>query len=120
MRTLLRLEIPGLPPTVNHIYRTGKNFRYKVKEVRDWQEKITLLMRHAKTNKEIYTFPVALKIICCSNDKRRWDIDNRIKALQDCLAPAGIIRDDSQVWKIQIERKLTEETSTKIILTELK
>lgn len=117
---LLRLEIPGLPPTVNHTYRTGKNFHYKIKEVREWQEKITLLMRHAKRNKEVYKLPVALKIICSSNNRRRWDIDNRIKALQDCLAPAGIIKDDSQVWRIEIERRVTEETTTEIMLTELK
>ena len=118
-RTLLHLEIPGLPPTVNHTYRTGKNFRYKVKEVRDWQEKITLLMRNAKTSKEIYGLPVSLSIIIQSGTKRRWDLDNRIKALQDCLAMAEIIKDDSQVWEIFVRRTLNEPESTWVHLTTL-
>ena len=35
MRKLLHAIIPGLPPTVNHLYRTsGNNKRYKTREVR--------------------------------------------------------------------------------------
>ena len=42
---LLELEIEGLPPTVNHLYRTGRSgFRYKTESGRKYQEQVSLLL----------------------------------------------------------------------------
>ena len=49
------------------------------------------------------------------NNKRRWDIDNRLKALFDCLEDARVIKDDAQVSGIQADKTLTGDTSSTYI-----
>ena len=46
--------------------------------------------------------------------KRRWDIDNRLKALLDCLELGGAIKDDSQIWGLAAHRVSGEEDVTQI------
>ena len=116
-KTLLQLEIPGLPPTVNQIYRTGqgRSFRYKTKKTNDWQQHVALLMTAARKVKE-YSGLVILHITLETTDRKRWDLDNRVKALQDCLQMAGVIKDDSQIWELHVKRKLGEKTTTRVLL----
>jgi Holliday junction resolvase RusA-like endonuclease len=38
---------------------------------------------------------------------RSWDIDNRLKILQDCLALSGIIKDDRQIMRTTTEKLWT-------------
>lgn len=40
----------------------------------------------------------------CAPDHRRYDIDNRLKALLDALVDAHVMKDDSMVDKIILER----------------
>ncbi len=116
MRTLLELELPGLPPTVNHLYRSMKSGRrYKTAEGRDYQEQVSLLMRRAAQGELPNTHSLELEILFTVKDKRRWDIDNRVKALQDCLTMSGIIHDDSQIDALHVRRKRTSTPSSTYI-----
>ena len=46
MGVLLELELDGLPPTVNSMYRSMRGGqRYKVAECRDYQYRVSGLMR---------------------------------------------------------------------------
>ena len=101
---LCRASIPELPPSVNHIWVQGKGRTYKPKAVLVWQETARLLLAHGKTISEPYTGKVALFITLYVKNNRRMDIDNRIKCLQDCLEPAGLLKDDSQVWLLEVGR----------------
>lgn len=113
MRTLARVELLGLPPTVNHLYRTSRSgVRYKTAQGREWQNVTAAVMAAAKTNRKPYGGDVALEIVFRCTDRRRWDIDNRVKALQDCLAMAGIIEDDRQIQRLRVERMLWASTAT--------
>ena len=121
MRTLARVELLGLPPTVNHLYRTSRNgIRYKTPQGKEWQNVTASIMATAKTNRKPYSGDVALEVLFRTADRRRWDMDNRIKALQDCLAMAGVIEDDRQIQRLLVERQAAAQTATIVVVLELK
>ena len=62
---------------------------------------------------------MALEVLFQTADRRCWDMDNRIKALQDCLAMAGVIEDDRQIQRLLVERQSTAQTATTIVVLEL-
>jgi crossover junction endodeoxyribonuclease RusA len=45
-----------------------------------------------------------MKVVLYPRDRRKQDIDNRIKALWDALGDAGIFDDDEQIDILHIER----------------
>ncbi|MBR1438984.1 MAG: RusA family crossover junction endodeoxyribonuclease [Synergistaceae bacterium] len=121
MSILLSLEFEGLPPSVNAMYRTGKGSkRYKKPEVSEWQDEVASLMRSAWANPRPYTGEIEVHILFMVSNKRRWDVDNRLKALLDCLAHGGVIVDDTQISGILALRRQGETSRTKIEVREYK
>lgn len=110
MTYLLSITLDGLPPTINHLYRTGGRHRYKTPEGAAYQEATAAEMRAqreempARHCRGPYLGPVALHIVMTARSRRRWDLDNRVKAVQDCLQMAGIIKDDSQITELIVRR----------------
>lgn len=118
MSVLISLELDGLPPTVNHMYRTSGRYRYKTADTRIYQEHVTARLRELWKNQAQYTQPVELFVQFHTNNRKRWDIDNRVKALQDCLSMAGVIRDDTQIDELHVKRVYGSKMATEIILKE--
>lgn len=124
MSYLLSITLDGLPPTVNHLYRTGGRHRYKTAEGAAYQEATAAEMRAqreevpARHCRGPYLGPVALHIVMTSRTRRRWDLDNRVKAVQDCLQMAGIIKDDSQITELVVRRDpmpMLDRTTIKVM-----
>ena len=121
MNTLLELELKGLPPTVNHLYRTSRyGHRYKTAGGKYYQDYASLRLEQEWHGREKYSGDIELRINFTVKTRRRWDIDNRVKALQDCLILGGIIQDDSQVQILHVERHKgkAEQTYIKILACE--
>lgn len=114
MSVLIALEINGLPPTVNHLYLSKGRRRFKTKAGRMYQEHVTCLIRKQWKGRPPCKTPIEFRIILTAKDKRRWDIDNRVKALQDCLSMGGVIKDDTQVNILYVERKYGQKDKTYI------
>ncbi len=95
MSRLLALEIGDLPPSVNMMYRNGKYSRYKRSEVEEWQSYVSGQMREQWGKDHPYPGEVEVRVQFITGTKRKWDIDNRLKALLDCLQMAGVIKDDT-------------------------
>lgn len=107
---LLEVTLKGLPPTVNQMYRNaGTAHRYKTKKTREYQKYAVKAMKAAHLVSYTFLGRTILDVKFHASDKRKWDMDNRFKALQDCLQMAGIIQDDSQIYKITAERVDTSE-----------
>ena len=120
MKEIIKVNLLGLPPTVNHLYRTSRNgIRYKTPQGKEWQNTTAAIIAMAKTNRKPYSGDVALEVLFRTADRRRWDMDNRIKALQDCLAMAGVIEDDRQIQRLLVERQAADQTATVVIVKEL-
>ena len=119
MSTLFRLELAGLPPSVNQMYRTGRQGqRYKRPEVEEWQDEVAKQLREAWGDKRPFVGEVLLKIEFSVKTNRRWDVDNRLKALIDCLELGGVIHDDAQVAGINAKRVNRDEIRTIIEMSE--
>ena len=59
---------------------------------------------------------MTLSILFETSNRRRWDIDNRVKALQDCLSAAGVIHEDTQIEELHMKRIHGSKMATMIIL----
>ena len=121
MKEIIKVNLLGLPPTVNHLYRTSRNgVRYKTPQGKEWQNVTASIMAAAKKNPKPYGGDVALEIVFRTADRRRWDMDNRIKALQDCLAMAGVIEDDRQIQRLHVEQQAGSQTATIVTVLEFR
>ena len=118
MGEILDIELLGLPPTVNHMYRSGKGIRYKTLEVRQYQQYVVGKLREVWEGRETLMGRIEMHVVFTTNDRRRWDIDNRVKALQDCLSMAGVIRDDSQLDDLRVQRIYGKDKGTRITVRE--
>ena len=113
---ILRIELDGLPPTVNHMYLSVRGRKFRTKDCAAYQDYVLNKMTPLRASEWSYSGRMALTLIFTAADKRRWDIDNRIKSIQDCLARSGIIKDDSQIDELLVKRKYGKIAKTALIL----
>lgn len=114
MRVSFHLD--GLSPTINHYYmRTGRAI-FKNAKARAWQEAAEILLKTVWGKQPAYAGAVKLRIIFEAKTRRKWDMDNRIKPLQDCLEHAGVIVNDNQVEILHAERQHGRKDMTHVFL----
>lgn len=73
------------------------------KQGREYKQKVAEYIAQSNTPK-LGAARLALEIVLWPKDKRKYDIDNRIKALLDSLQDAGVFDDDEQIDHINIYR----------------
>lgn len=118
MKFIAEFRIWSLPPTVNNLYGRLRRSVYKKPSVRKWQDETIEYIRSEWKHQPALTTEVELRIIFTTKDRRKWDIDNRIKPLQDCLERAGVIKNDRQIESLHVRREYGEQESTKIQILE--
>ena len=111
---LLEVTLKGLPPSVNQMYRNaGTRIRYKTEKTRDYQRYAIKAIQGARLVPYTFEGRTILNVKFFVADKRKWDMDNRLKALQDCLQMARIIKDDSQIDDIHVQREWLPSGNTR-------
>ena len=111
------VTLEGLPPSVNALYRSKLNGqRYKREGAREWQTAAAIVLRAAWRPRPRIEGPARVSIVLRTKDRRRWDVDNRAKAVLDAIQDAGILRDDAQVHRLETRRDMGERDMTELIV----
>ena len=99
---MLILDLP-LPPSVNHYWGQHGHRRFVSKAGVDFKEKVAEYVIDYRVPK-LGTARLAMTVVLFPKDRRKQDIDNRIKALWDALADSGVFDNDEQIDTLFIER----------------
>lgn len=96
----MEFELPW-PPSVNHYWCHTKTNTYIGKKGKEYRRAVcTLLMGGPPP----ILGRVGVSIVAFMPDRRRRDLDNLLKAIQDSLGHAGVYKDDSQIDDLHIVR----------------
>jgi crossover junction endodeoxyribonuclease RusA len=102
------LENLPLAPSVNHVWKhrvIGRRAMvYMSKEGVEFRSKIAQIVREKQLHNLKLESRLQVKIELLMRDKRRVDIDNRVKSCLDALTHAGIWLDDSQIDILTVVR----------------
>ena len=98
---MLRLTLP-FPPTVNHFFGYAGKRKYLKKEVHEFRRIVTERAIEAQAK---ISGRIAIFVALYAPTKRKYDLDNRIKALLDALEHAGVFLNDEQIDFIWVVRR---------------
>lgn len=96
----MRISLP-YPPSINNYYR---NFNGRIiisKAGREYRQLVESLMRDFGQPME---GKLAVRIEMHPPDNKRRDVDNVLKSLLDALQHGGAYKDDSQIYRLSIEK----------------
>ena len=88
------------PPSVNRYYR---HVGPRVLISREGRRYRTMVVSRLAGLFRKFTGKVLLALDCYPPDRRRRDLDNLLKSLQDALVNAGVLEDDSLVRRLEME-----------------
>lgn len=99
---MLTLELP-YPPSVNHMYINARGRRFPNKKAIDYKIKVQDIVIE-ECAKKFGSSPISLQIWVYPPDRRKRDISNIIKIVEDSLQDAGVYDDDFQINLLVIQR----------------
>jgi crossover junction endodeoxyribonuclease RusA len=99
---MIVLNLP-LPPSVNS-YRTIFQNRMGISKAgKEFKAQVSDYVVEYRVPK-LGSARLEMQVILYPRDKRKQDIDNRIKALWDALGDAGVFDDDEQIDILMVSR----------------
>jgi|TARA_R110002050_G_scaffold205306_5_gene341057 crossover junction endodeoxyribonuclease RusA len=102
MKPTVRLELP-YPPSVNSYWRANGHRRFISKEGVAFTKEVDLIVKQSRA-KSFGENRIAISVMIHPRSKRKFDLDNTLKAILDALMKAGMYNDDSQIDFIEIAR----------------
>lgn len=111
---MIKLTLP-FPPTVNHMWGFAGKRKYLKKEAHEFRRIVQEACIEAKAKID---GRIAIFIALYPPNNRKFDLDNRIKALQDALEHAGVYLDDEQIDTIIcVRRNVIKGGMCKVVLS---
>tara|TARA_R110000803_G_scaffold105482_4_gene173683 strand:- start:2479 stop:2862 length:384 start_codon:yes stop_codon:yes gene_type:complete len=102
MKPTVRLELP-YPPSVNSYWQANGHRRFISKEGVAFTKEVDLIVKQSRA-KSFGENRIAISVMIHPRSKRKFDLDNTLKAILDALMKAGMYNDDSQIDFIEIAR----------------
>ena len=102
---MLVLSLP-FPPSMNTYWRTFRGMTVLSKQGREFKAAVADYVVEYRVPKLVDS-KLRVSMVLFPRDKRKIDIDNRIKAVLDALQDAGVFNDDFQVDELSIVRGKT-------------
>lgn len=99
---MLVLNLP-LPPSVNHYWGTHGYRRFVSKAGKEFKLAVQDYVIENAVPK-LGEKRLEMQVTLYPKDRRKQDIDNRIKALWDALAEAGVFDNDEQIDILIVQR----------------
>ncbi len=102
----MNITVPWPPFSTNHIWRTSRlGHTYLEPAAKDYKEMVTLRVKLAvQAGSRCPDGPLALSLWVYPPDRRRRDLDNMCKLVQDSIF-AGLDADDSRVSELHVYRR---------------
>jgi Holliday junction resolvase RusA-like endonuclease len=101
MKLLKEITINQKPLTLNQLYKHDRRgFKYKNADHKPFVQEMQI---HSKN--EAFDIPMIFDIIVYTDHFNNSDVDNYLKALFDSCIETNIIKDDSLIHKLSIEKK---------------
>ena len=96
----MQITLP-FPPSVNGLYSTDfrTKRRFKSKRYNDWCGQAETALFYNK-DRSSFSEPIKITYIYGRPDKRKRDLANLLKAVDDLLVTYGVIADDSLIHEI--------------------
>ena len=91
-----------LPPSVNRYYR---HVGYNVLISREGRKYRMMTVSRLAGSVEKFTGPVRFAVDVYPPDRRRRDLDNLLKSLQDAIVHTGVLEDDSLIKSLHMEMR---------------
>ena len=102
MTPTLRFELP-YPPSVNNYWHASGKRRYISPAGKKFTEEVLLVVKQAGY-KGFGDKSLGISVMIHPRSKRKFDLDNTLKAILDALMKADVYDDDSQFEYIEIAR----------------
>lgn len=100
-KQVVLIDLP-LPPSVNQLYRNAPGRgRVKTDRYKTWINAAGWELKSQRPRRLSGSY--ALTMLCERKDKRRRDLGNLIKAVEDLLVTHHVVEDDSRCEKIALE-----------------
>lgn len=114
---VLRFELPW-PPSINHYYLHTHNGVILGAKGKKYRRDVSLLL-HRYRCAYSHEKRLSLTINAFAPDKRRRDLDNIVKAVQDAIQYARVYHDDCQIDMLTvIRRHVVENGALQIWISE--
>jgi len=113
MKPTVRYELP-YPPSVNNYWHASGKRRYISPAGKKFTEEVNLIVQNARF-KTFGSAPLGISVMIHPRSKRKFDLDNTLKAILDALMKANVYDDDSQFEYIEIARGEAKDGGSAVV-----